>query len=74
MGLIYPVIWLTYKNVAQGAQTNIYCILEDDHKLTKGGYYADCKLTKTLASQVESREAATRLWEESEKVFGVKFL
>lgn len=61
-GIFYPVIWFTFKNSTQGAQTNLYCVLEDDNKLVKGGYYSDCKLTPTNAPQVEDREAATRLW------------
>ena len=73
-GLFYPVIWFTFKNSTQGAQTNLYCVLEDDHNLIKGGYYVDCKLAKTSAPQVENRQVAARLWSESENVFGVKFL
>ncbi len=63
--LIYPIILFTFKTATQGAQTNIYCLLEDDQKLVKGGYYADCKPTKTLSTQVEDKELARKLWEES---------
>lgn len=63
IGLFYPLIFFTFKTATQGAQTNLYCLLEEDNKLIKGGYYADCKHAKTLTPQVESIEAAARLWQ-----------
>lgn len=54
-GLIYPMILFTFKTATQGAQTSLYCILEDDHKLFKGGYYVDCKYKTTSAAQVQDR-------------------
>lgn len=60
--LFYPLVLFTFKNNKQGAQTTLYCLLEDDNKLIKGGYYADCKLAQTKSPQVEDREAAQRLW------------
>lgn len=65
MVLFYPLVLFTFKNNKQGAQTTLYCLLEDDNKLIKGGYYADCKLANTKSAQVEDREAAQRLWLES---------
>lgn len=56
--LFYPLILFTFKTAPQGAQTSLYCVLEDDNKLLKGGYYVDCKFQTTSAPQVESREAA----------------
>lgn len=53
---------LTFKNVEQGTQTNLYCVLEDDSKLVKGGYYSDCKYTKTTNKQVNDPELAQKLW------------
>lgn len=71
--VLYPVILFTFKTATQGAQTNLYCLLEEDQKLVKGGYYADCKHEKTKSPQVEDKDLARRLWEESERVWGVKF-
>ena len=34
------------KSVKEGAQTNIYCSIEESSKLVDGGYYVDCKLAK----------------------------
>ena len=63
--LFYPIILFTFKTAPQGAQTNLYCLLEDDSKLVKGGYYVDCHIAQTSAPQVEDREVAARLWTES---------
>lgn len=60
--LVYPLMLLTFKNVEQGTQTNLYCVLEDDSKLVKGGYYSDCKYTKTTNKQVNDPELAQKLW------------
>lgn len=69
--LMLPFYLLCFKTAKQGAQTTIYCAVENDNGLSKGGYYVDCKLSPTYAPQVQSREAARRLWEESEKAFGI---
>lgn len=55
--LLYPVRLFLCKTAPQGAQTNLYCVLEDDIKLLKGGYYEDCRLyaTSVTAPQVKSR-------------------
>lgn len=71
--LVYPFALFTFKTATQGAQTNLYCLLEDDRKLVKGGYYRDCHIQSTSSPQVEDSDAAKRLWEESERVFGIKF-
>ena len=63
--LFYPVILFTFKTATQGAQTNLYCLLQQDDKLIKGGYYNNCKISQTSAPQVEDRDAASRLWVES---------
>ena len=45
---IYPfATYLFGKNCEQGAQTSIYCCLEDD--LVNGGFYADCRQVIELA-------------------------
>jgi len=40
VAIIYPLVLLTWKTPWEGAQTNLYCLLEDDEKLVKGAYYA----------------------------------
>lgn len=44
IALLYLFILFIFKNAAQGAQTNLYCLVEDDSKLIKGGYYVDFDL------------------------------
>lgn len=52
LALFFPLILFTFKTTKQGAQTTIYCVLEDENKLIKGGYYTDCKFTPTKSAQV----------------------
>lgn len=51
-GVLAPINYLTFKTPTEGAQTSIYCALENDNNLVGGGYYKDCKLAKTEATQV----------------------
>lgn len=51
-GLLAPVNYLLFKSPTEGAQTSIYCALENDNNLVGGGYYKDCKVAKTGATQV----------------------
>jgi retinol dehydrogenase-12 len=62
LGIITPFVWFAGKTVTQGAQTSIYCILEEDQKLIKGGHYADCKISNRVDPQAKNQEVATRLW------------
>lgn len=50
--LLYPLNLYLMKNAVQGAQTTLYCILEDDDKMVKGGYYSDCRVKATSSGQV----------------------
>lgn len=42
--LLYPFLWFMMKTPKMGAQTSLYCCLEDNLKLVGGGYYVDCKI------------------------------
>ncbi len=65
MTIVSPLYYLMTKNAYQGAQTNLYTVYEDSNKLTKGEYYADCKVaTSTKISK--DLEAAEKLWKISE--------
>jgi len=44
MVLVTPLYYLMTKSAKQGAQTTLHLVYEDESKLTKGEYYADCKV------------------------------
>jgi len=52
---------------SQGAQTTLYCCLDDSITDRSGSYFANCK-EKRLKQSLTSDEDAKRLWEESEKL------
>jgi len=61
------------KTPRSGAQTSIYCCVEESLEGVTGFYFVDCQKAKT-APQAEDMEAAARLWEESLKIVGSKGL
>ncbi len=63
----YAFIKAFGKSALQGAQTSLYCALEDFDKLEGGGYYADCKIKK-LNPEAWKEENWIKLWEVSEKL------
>lgn len=65
--LTTPAWWFITRNVAQGAQTTLYCALADYDKLTNGGYYNNCELAKE-SKLAKKAEDADRLWTESFKL------
>lgn len=65
--IMWPVYCVFTKNVEQGAQTSLYCALEDHEKLINGQYYSDCK-PKKPRSDAENNEKMMKLWTISEKL------
>ena len=60
------------KTPIQGAQTSIYCAVQENLEKISGGYFADSKLTSS--SQASCNEVdAKRLWELSEEMTNTKF-
>ena len=66
-----PIAGIFWKNPTQGAQTSIFCALQDHEKLEKGAYYAECKETKP-SSKALKEEDQKRLWEVTEKLIADK--
>lgn len=66
-----PTSKFVCKTPFYGAQTTLYCVLEDKIEAESGCYYSDCHV-KTPAAQAQDMEAAKRLWELSEELVGLK--
>ncbi|XP_024138416.1 retinol dehydrogenase 12 [Oryzias melastigma] len=58
------------KSASQGAQTTIYCAVEEKLQNESGLYYSDCA-PKTAAPQALDDEAAKRLWDVSASMVGL---
>jgi len=69
--ILTPVLALAsflIKTPFHGAQTTLYCTLEDSIEKDSGKYYSDCGVAKTSTKHAEDMEAAKKLWDLSEKV------
>ncbi|RWS04722.1 retinol dehydrogenase 12-like protein [Dinothrombium tinctorium] len=62
--------WMA-KTAKQGAQTTIYCAVDENAAKETGLYYAECKPTKP-SKQALNNETAERLWEKSLEMVGLK--
>ena len=75
--LIYPIMYYLTKNVHYGAQTTVYCALEEAAKLEAGGYYKECSEFK-LAAKATNEEDNKKLFDRicskiEEKGYSIKF-
>ena len=66
-----PMQW-AIKTPFYGAQTTLYCTLDDKIECENGKYYSDCAQKPTLTRHAEDMEAAKKLWELSENLVGLK--
>ncbi|XP_029378203.1 retinol dehydrogenase 13-like [Echeneis naucrates] len=64
-----PLLFLI-KSPTEGAQTTIYCAVEESLQNQSGLYYSDCA-PKTAASQGRDDEAAKKLWDLSASMVGL---
>nr|XP_046249042.1 retinol dehydrogenase 12 [Scatophagus argus] len=64
------IFMLTAKSATQGAQTTIYCAVEESLQNESGLYYSDCA-RKTAAPQGRDDEAAKKLWDLSASMVGL---
>lgn len=68
--LFKPLIWFTFKNCKEGAQTTLHCALDDDEVLKNNGkYFTDCRVKKM--SIKATKENAEKLWNVSLKLTGL---
>ncbi len=66
------ISWLLFKTPLQGAQTNIYCAVEEGIESKSGQYFSDCKVKKLTNPQATDDDIAERLWDVSEQLVGMK--
>eukprot|EP00105_Crassostrea_gigas_P041486 XP_019925634.1 PREDICTED: retinol dehydrogenase 13 [Crassostrea gigas] len=69
--LLAPIIYLLGKTPLQGAQTTIYCAVEESLANVTGKYFSDCAI-KEESKAAQDDEAAKKLWEVSEKLVGLR--
>lgn len=68
---MYPFAMFVIRTPLNGAQTTIWCALEESIEDDSGCYYADCKEKRPHQNAlIESDQK--RLWELSEKMVGLK--
>ena len=60
------------KTPFHGAQTTLYCTLDDSIENHSGKYYKDCAESSDLNDYANDINAAKTLWEISEKLVGLK--
>ncbi|CAG02360.1 unnamed protein product, partial [Tetraodon nigroviridis] len=67
--IIVPIMWMN-KSPREGAQTTIYCAVEESVAQESGLYYSDCA-PKMPAPQAMDDAAAKRLWDLSASMVGL---
>ena len=62
--------WPFLKSVEGGAQTTIYCAVEESIAGHTGRYYSGCR-ERALGAQASNIQDAQKLWRESERLTGL---
>jgi NAD(P)-dependent dehydrogenase (short-subunit alcohol dehydrogenase family) len=70
MVLVGLAMWPIMKNVARGAATSVYLATAPELGEQGGGYFADCRPARVPKLALD-RDAAARLWRESERLTGL---
>ncbi|KAM6239581.1 dehydrogenase/reductase SDR family member 13 [Spheniscus humboldti] len=68
--LFLPLVWLFFRDAAEGAQTSLHCATQEGLERFSGRYFADCRLQEPWPPARDDRLART-LWEASEKLVGL---
>ncbi|XP_048736183.1 retinol dehydrogenase 13-like [Ostrea edulis] len=68
---LFPVTLLLSKTPKEGAQTSIYCAVEESLGDVTGKYFSDCQI-KEETKAAQDDEAARKLWELSEEMVGLR--
>ncbi|XP_072909536.1 dehydrogenase/reductase SDR family member 13-like [Hemitrygon akajei] len=65
-----PVAFLFFRTPMDGAQTTIYCAVQEGIEKFSGRYFADCKVRKVFP-HARDDAVARKLWEVSERMAGL---
>lgn len=68
--LLRPVAWLVLRAPKGGAQTPLYCALQEGLEPLTGRYFANCHVEEVSPAARDDR-AAHRLWEASKRLAGL---
>jgi retinol dehydrogenase-12 len=59
--IFYPFYWVISKNAYEGAQTSIFCAVDDTIPKLSGKYFSDCKPQRPSDDALD-HQLAKRLW------------
>ncbi|XP_053313040.1 dehydrogenase/reductase SDR family member 13 [Spea bombifrons] len=68
--LLFPVAWLFLRTPTDGAQTSIYCAVQEEIEMYSGRYFNNCRVQKVLPHARDDARAK-KLWEVSEELTGL---
>ncbi|XP_051681360.1 dehydrogenase/reductase SDR family member 13 [Oryctolagus cuniculus] len=68
--LVRPLAWLVLRAPKGGAQTPLYCALQEGIEPLSGRYFANCRVEEVPPAARDDR-AAHRLWEASKRLAGL---
>ena len=69
--MVKPLASFVMKSPFYGAQTTLYCVLDDAIAGESGHYYSDCA-RKVPSKPAQDLEAAKKMWAISEKMVGLQ--
>ncbi|KAG9265175.1 dehydrogenase/reductase SDR family member 13-like, partial [Astyanax mexicanus] len=68
--LLRPIVVLFFKDAEAGAQTTLYCAVQEGIEGLSGRYFSDCSV-KEVQPKARDDAVAKKLWELSEKLCGL---
>ena len=66
-----PVNFMFWKSPREGAQTTIYCAVDEAVEGVSGKYFKDCKFATPNTKAAVDDDMAERLWEVSAELVGL---
>jgi len=71
--MFLPIAVMFMRSAARGAHNILHAALEDTSKLTQGGFYRECVVSKQSAERLDQLQASTgpALWKISEQLCGM---